>query len=100
MLEHEHLANAVVLVLANKQDLKVRSVVRTASAAHCRRLSFAQEPPAQDAMSVQELSEVLSLHTVRHHDWHIQAACALTGEGLHEGLEWIAQRVAHLPAGS
>ena len=49
-------------------------------------------------MSVQELSEVLALHTVRHHDWHIQAACALTGEGLHEGLEWIAQRVAHLPA--
>ncbi|KAK9822377.1 hypothetical protein WJX81_004576 [Elliptochloris bilobata] len=38
LLEHEHLANAVVLVLANKQDLK-------------------------DAMTVQELSEVLTLHT-------------------------------------
>lgn len=25
LLEHEHLANAVVLVLANKQDLRVRS---------------------------------------------------------------------------
>ncbi len=27
LLEHEHLANAVVLVLANKQDLRVRRLL-------------------------------------------------------------------------
>jgi ADP-ribosylation factor-like protein 5B len=25
-------------------------------------------------------------------EWHIQASCALTGEGLWEGLEWVAAR--------
>ena len=126
LLEHEHLANAVVLVLANKQDLRVRrllvpfSLVPPPGLRHVRKIVLSVSVPhsylmslqlwvctldnmqceAQDAMTVQELSEVLALHTVRHHDWHIQAACALKGEGLYEGLEWIAQRVAHLPAGS
>lgn len=26
-------------------------------------------------------------------DWHMQATCATTGEGLREGLDWIAQRL-------
>ena len=69
LLTHEELTHAVILVLANKQDL-------------------------QEAMSPAEISEALSLHLIKDHDWHIQAACALTGEGLLEGLGWIAQHVA------
>ncbi len=26
-------------------------------------------------------------------DWHMQATCATTGDGLSEGFDWIAQRL-------
>ncbi|CAG2177283.1 unnamed protein product [Oppiella nova] len=57
--------DAVVLVLANKRD-------------------------KPDAMTMEEVSERLGLHTLRTHRWHIQSTCALTGEGLYEGLDWIS----------
>lgn len=62
------LGSAHLLVFANKQDLK-------------------------DAMTVAELTDALGLHGIKGRDWHIQACCALTGEGLLDGLDWIAQRV-------
>ena len=68
LLQHDHLNGAALLVFANKQDLK-------------------------DAMSVAELSEALGLHTIKSHSHHIQASCALTGDGLKEGLSWVAQKV-------
>lgn len=68
LLGHEHLAGAALLILANKQDLK-------------------------DAMRPAELSECLGLHTIKTHSYHIQSACATTGEGLQEGLAWVAQKV-------
>ena len=68
LLQHDHLNGAALLVFANKQDLK-------------------------DAMSVAELSEALGLHTIKSHSHHIQASCALTGDGLKEGLAWVAQKV-------
>lgn len=68
LLQHEDLEHSVILVFANKQDLK-------------------------DAMSPAEITDALSLHSIKNHDWHIQACCALTGDGLYDGLGWIAQRV-------
>ncbi|KAK6161458.1 hypothetical protein DH2020_004839 [Rehmannia glutinosa] len=68
LLPHEDLQSAVILVFANKQDL-------------------------QDAMTPAEITDALSLHSIKKHDWHIQACCAVTGEGLYDGLGWIAQRV-------
>jgi len=47
----------------------------------------------KDAMTAAEISESLGLHHVTSHNWHLQACCALTGEGLYEGLGWIAQQV-------
>ena len=75
LLQHEELRQAVVLVFANKQDLK-------------------------GAMTAAEISDALSLHSIKHHDWHIQASCALTGEGLYDGLGWIAQHVSGQKSGS
>lgn len=69
LLESEELAQTPILVYANKQDLK-------------------------DAMGVEELTASLSLHSIKNHDWHIQACCALTGMGLLDGLGWIHQRTA------
>ncbi|XP_013792379.2 ADP-ribosylation factor-like protein 5A, partial [Limulus polyphemus] len=64
MLSHEELNNTCVLVYANKQDLK-------------------------GCMTPAEISEQLKLTSLKKHRWRIQACCALTGEGLYQGLEWI-----------
>lgn len=60
-------AGVPILVLANKQDL----------------------PGAKDS---KELERLLGLHEITGsgssaHLWHIQAACAITGDGLPEGLD-------------
>eukprot|EP00003_Mantamonas_plastica_P010715 TRINITY_DN2018_c0_g1_i4.p1 TRINITY_DN2018_c0_g1~~TRINITY_DN2018_c0_g1_i4.p1 ORF type:complete len:228 (-),score=22.56 TRINITY_DN2018_c0_g1_i4:70-753(-) len=68
MLDHEDLRNSVLLVFANKQDLK-------------------------DSMEPADISEHLDLDSIKDHDWHIQGCCALTGEGLTEGLDWISSKV-------
>lgn len=69
LLQNADLGNTVVLVFANKQDLK-------------------------DAMSPAEITDALSLHSIKNNDWHIQASCAITGDGLYDGLGWIAQKVS------
>ncbi|KAF1898026.1 hypothetical protein Lal_00032790 [Lupinus albus] len=69
LLGHDDLQNSVILVFANKQDIK-------------------------DAMTPAEITDALSLHSIKNHDWHIQACCALSGEGLYDGLGWIASRVS------
>ncbi|XP_067824896.1 ADP-ribosylation factor-like protein 5B isoform X1 [Heptranchias perlo] len=67
MLAHEDLRKAAVLVLANKQDMK-------------------------NSMSAAEISKFLTLTSIKDHPWHIQACCALTGEGLGQGLEWMTMK--------
>ncbi|PSC72280.1 ADP-ribosylation factor 5 [Micractinium conductrix] len=67
-LAHEDLAGACVLIYANKQDLA-------------------------GAMSVPELSEGLDLISLKSHNWQVQASCALSGEGLLEGLKWVAEEL-------
>jgi len=68
MLNHENLKNAILLVFANKQDVK-------------------------GALTVAEVSDGLGLHTVKDHNYHIQGCCALTGEGLYQGMDWIVTQV-------
>ncbi|XP_039083812.1 putative ADP-ribosylation factor-like protein 5C isoform X1 [Hyaena hyaena] len=64
MLAHEALRDASVLIFANKQDMK-------------------------DSMTTVEISQFLTLSAIKDHPWHIQGCCALTGEGLPEGLQWM-----------
>jgi ADP-ribosylation factor-like protein 5B len=45
-------------------------------------------------MSAAEITEALALHSIKSHDWQIQPCCALTGDGISEGLDWIVARVA------
>merc|ERR1712060_168887 len=44
-------------------------------------------------MTVPHLTEKLGLHSLRNRSWYIQASCALTGEGLTEGLEWLREQI-------
>ena len=55
MLAEDELKDAVLLVLANKQDMGI--------------------------MSVAEVVEKLGLSSMRGRDWNIQGTCALTGDG-------------------
>jgi len=66
LLCEDELRDAVLLVLANKQDLP-------------------------NAMNANEIAEKLGLHSVRQRDWYIQATCATSGDGLYEGLEWLSK---------
>jgi small GTP-binding protein len=68
MLGEEELRDAVVLVFANKQDMGV--------------------------MSVPEITEKLGLHTLKGREWYIQGTCALTGDGLYDGLDWLSKTVS------
>lgn len=68
LLKEDDLKRAALLVLANKQDLP-------------------------DAMTASELSERLKLHSLRSRNWYIQSTCALKGQGIFEGLEWLAQQI-------
>jgi len=44
-------------------------------------------------MSAAEISKQLNLQSMRKHKWQIQACCALSGEGLYQGLEWIVNNI-------
>jgi len=68
LLKQDELKDSALLVLANKQDV-----------AH--------------AASVAELSEKLELFSIKTRPWYIQAACATSGDGLVEGLEWLAAQL-------
>ncbi len=69
MLKEEELKHVALLVLANKQDLP-------------------------NAMSRKELSDFLNLQAMKNIQWHIQPCCAVNGNGLVEGLDWLAKALA------
>ncbi|OMO62901.1 Small GTPase superfamily, ARF/SAR type [Corchorus olitorius] len=65
--------NSVVLVFANKQDMK-------------------------GAMTPMEVCEGLGLFDLKNRKWHIQGTCALRGDGLYEGLDWLAGTLKEMKA--
>ena len=44
-------------------------------------------------MTAAEISNELSLTNIKDHRWQIQSCCALTGEGLYQGMEWIVSNI-------
>merc|ERR1719408_739394 len=66
MLNEDEMRDAVLLVFANKQDLP-------------------------NAMTAAEVTDKLGLHSMRNRQWFIQSACATTGDGLYEGLDWMSR---------
>ena len=41
-------------------------------------------------MSVANIMKSLELQNFKHIRWFLQASCAVTGEGLYEGLDWMS----------
>merc|ERR1712153_185866 len=69
MLAEDEMKDAVVLCFANKQDLP-------------------------NAMPAAEVTEKLGLQSMRNRQWFIQSACASTGDGLYEGLDWMSRTLS------
>eukprot|EP00736_Rhodelphis_marinus_P010213 Rmarinus@m.3781 len=67
-LSNFELRDVPVMVFANKQDLP-------------------------GAMNASEMAADLGLATLKGRDWYIQSCCAVNGDGLYEGLDWLSRAV-------
>ena len=47
-----------------------------------------------EAKSVQEVADALELTSMEKRVWYIQACSASTGEGIRDGLDWLAAKLA------
>jgi ADP-ribosylation factor protein 1 len=45
-------------------------------------------------MPAAEVTEKLGLSSMRSRQWFIQSACATTGDGLYEGLDWLSRTLS------
>eukprot|EP01002_Notosolenus_urceolatus_P013827 NODE_4806_length_763_cov_15.277311_g4009_i0.p1 GENE.NODE_4806_length_763_cov_15.277311_g4009_i0~~NODE_4806_length_763_cov_15.277311_g4009_i0.p1 ORF type:complete len:205 (+),score=31.88 NODE_4806_length_763_cov_15.277311_g4009_i0:78-617(+) len=68
MLEEDELADTILMVFANKQDLP-------------------------HAMPVQEVAERLGLDQLKNRQWSIHKTSAVQGEGLYDGLDWLCNAI-------
>lgn len=64
IMNEDELMNTPLLVFGNKQDLP-------------------------NAMSTVQLTEKLGLHNLQCQQWFVQGSCAITGDGLYEGFDWL-----------
>jgi ADP-ribosylation factor protein 1 len=101
-------ANALVFVVdSNDRDRTEEAhdeLMRVLGEDECRDwpvLVYANKQDLSNAMTVSEVADKLKLHNLRNRRWHIQGSCATTGEGLHEGLDWLsAEMLAKNPGKS
>lgn len=59
-------------------------------------LLYANKMDDRTALSAVEVSRALELDGIKEKPWHICASCALTGEGLSEGVEWLSGQIKDL----
>jgi len=71
-------------LLLNNPDLKPKRIPV---------LIFANKMDMRDSLSPVQVSNLLKLDDLKEKPWHICASNALTGEGLHEGVEWLTDQV-------
>lgn len=60
--------DAAVLVLANKQDLP-------------------------NALTAAEMTDQLGLRNLKNRSWFIQSTCAMSGQGVYEGFDWLSENI-------
>ncbi|TFJ83143.1 hypothetical protein NSK_005563 [Nannochloropsis salina CCMP1776] len=72
LLSEPQLLDSILLIYANKADLP-------------------------QAISVQEMARLLQLDNVaKGRPWYVQPSCAVTGDGLVEGLDWLSEKLKEL----
>ncbi|XP_022315497.2 uncharacterized protein LOC111119544 [Crassostrea virginica] len=68
ILQNDEMRGVPVVVIANKQDLP-------------------------NALSTSKVADLMCLHKLNSRKWHIQAACATTGEGIFEAMNELSSLV-------
>lgn len=72
LLNNSELTEAKLLVFANKQDLA-------------------------KVLTAKEVTDKLHLNRLKQREWHVQPCTTTTGEGLREGLDWLAAALKDSP---
>ncbi|KAL0758193.1 hypothetical protein Bca101_095861 [Brassica carinata] len=61
---------------------------------------YANKHEVPGAMSASEISNELDLASLRQRNWqrnwHVQSSCAISGDGLHEGLDWLLKNAERM----
>lgn len=55
---------------------------------------FANKQDLPEAMKPDEISELLKLSDIKERSWAIFKTSAVSGEGLKDGMTWLAKEVA------
>ena len=79
--------DVIILVFANKQDIKDGKIdnlekIKPFFDSYFLFIFFLAMKPA-------EIQDKLGLTMTKQRNWFVQPACALTGDGLHDGLTWL-----------
>jgi small GTP-binding protein len=75
---------------------ELHAVVSNYEMRHACVLIFANKTDLPHSLSPDELEKEMRLGLWADRPWHIQPSCATTGEGLWEGLQWMAANVKDL----
>lgn len=85
IVNDREMRDVIILVFANKQDLNdgMFSCLVLYLLSLTIVLFLAMKPTEiQDKLG-------LTMNNFRQRNWYVQPACALSGDGLHEGLTWL-----------
>lgn len=57
-------------------------------------LVFANKHDLPQAQSVSEVCKSLNLNSITGRKWYCQTSCAVNGDGLYDGLDWLSEQLA------
>ncbi|ETN64677.1 ADP-ribosylation factor [Anopheles darlingi] len=63
-------------------------------------LFFANKMDCTDALSSVKIAAGLGLEKIKDKPWHISSSCAITGEGLQDGVQWMVHQIRECVANS
>lgn len=107
MLNEDELRDAILLVFANKQVSHIEYVLvctiyierfppifsLLCTSSHLMFFAVCCLQDLPNAMNAAEITDKLGLHSLRNRNWFIQSACATSGDGLYEGLDWLSSQL-------
>jgi ADP-ribosylation factor protein 1 len=67
-----------------------KSIIEDPLMRHSAVLVFANKQDMKGALTPAEVCQALALPDLKGRKWHVQSAIAIRGEGLYEGLDWLA----------
>lgn len=56
-------------------------------------LIFANKIDEKGAMLTSEIIDCLGLNSINNRSWHIYGTCAITGQNLNDGFQWLLENI-------